>query len=65
MKRKYLRPMTEVCLLSAEHQLLKISAGTSDPKEGGDPAGGDGDTSNPFNPGKSNVWQFDDGELDM
>ena len=50
MKKIYCSPVTTLIVFEAEEKLLTISAGTTDPEEGGDPTGGsgNGNTPNPF-----------------
>ena len=40
MKKIYCSPVTTLIVFEAEEKLLVISAGTTDPVEGGDPTGG-------------------------
>ena len=47
--------------------MLTISAGTTDPVEGGDPTGGNGSTPNPFaafGNAKRQIWDDDDEEME-
>lgn len=49
MKKEYQKPSLNVISMNVENQLLGVSAGTTDPEEGGDPTGGNGnDPDNPF-----------------
>ncbi len=63
MKKIYCSPVTTLIVFEAEAKLLTISAGTTDPVEGGDPTGGNGSTPNPFaafNHAKRHTWDDDD-----
>lgn len=52
--------------MKVENQLLGVSAGTTDPEEGGDPTGGNGGKQNPFeNLGGAKAGQFDVEEEDF
>ena len=52
-KMAYLQPVCTCVNVQAESHILVISAGTTDPVEGGDPTGGSGNGSapNPFTSG--------------
>jgi len=67
MKKIYCSPVTTLIVFEAEEKLLTISAGTTDPEEGGDPTGGNSPTTdNPFvTPGnaKRQLWDDDDEEM--
>lgn len=45
--------------MKVENQLLRVSAETTDPTEGGDPTGGNGEAPNPFEPSNAKAGQFD------
>ena len=63
MKKIYCSPVTTLIVFEAEVKLLTISAGTTDPVEGGDPTGGNGSTPNPFaafGNAKRHTWDDDD-----
>ena len=47
-KRTYCAPSVTRIFMDLQASILTISAGTSDPTEGGDPTGGNGSTPNPF-----------------
>lgn len=47
-KMSYLQPICTLVNVQVESHILKISAETTDPTEGGDPTGGDNSTPNPF-----------------
>ena len=67
MKKIYCSPVTTLIVFEAEEKLLTISAGTTDPEEGGDPTGGNGNARNPFvTPGnaKRQIWDDDDEEIE-
>ena len=67
MKKIYCSPVTTLIVFDAEAKLLVISAGTTDPVEGGDPTGGNGNARNPFvTPGnaKRQIWDDDDEEIE-
>lgn len=68
MKKIYCSPVTTLIVFEAEEKLLVISAGTTDPVEGGDPTGGNnGTTPNPFvTPGnaKRQLWDGEDEEME-
>lgn len=62
MKKDYQSPITNMLSIKVESQLLKVSnVTTTDPKDGGDPTGGNGDEKNPFAPsgGGAKSGQFD------
>ena len=60
MKKKYQKPSIDVTFMKVENQLLGVSAGTTDPEEGGDPTGGNGnDSDNPFKSSGAKAGQFD------
>lgn len=77
MKKEYQRPSINVISMKVENQLLGVSAGTTDPTEGGDPTGttvGGGGTvpggTEPGNPfqnsgGGAKAGQFDVEEEDF
>lgn len=65
MKRKYQIPRINVISMKVESQLLDVSAGTKDPTEGGDPTGGNGGTTNPFDQFGAKAGQFDIEEEDF
>lgn len=50
MKKEYQSPSINVISMKVENRLLDVSTTTTDPKEGGDPTGGNGETPNPFTP---------------
>lgn len=62
MKKIYCSPVTTLIVFEAEEKLLVISAGTTDPVEGGDPTppGSNGSTPNPFGNAKRQIWDGDD-----
>ena len=67
MKKIYCSPVTTLIVFEAEEKLLVISAGTTDPVEGGDPTGGNGSTPNPFasfGNAKRQIWDDDDEEME-
>ena len=67
MKKIYCSPVTKLIVFEAEEKLLTISAGTTDPVEGGDPTGGNGSTPNPFaafGNAKRQIWDDDDEEME-
>lgn len=52
MKKNYQSPRTDIFSVSMESQLLGVSnVTTTDPKDGGDPTGGNGSDPNPFGSG--------------
>ena len=61
MKKEYQSPSINVISMKVENHLLDVSnATTTDPKEGGDPTGGNNGP-NPFkNLGGAKAGQFDD-----
>lgn len=60
MKRKYQIPHISVISMKVEDQLLAISnVTTTDPTDGGDPTGGNGNTPNPFKTSGAKAVQFD------
>lgn len=63
MKKDYQSPITNMLSIKVESQLLKVSnVTTTDPKDGGDPIGGNGDDpNNPFinSGGGAKAGQFD------
>lgn len=66
MKKKYQKPSMDVTFMKVENQLLGVSAGTTDPEEGGDPTGGNGnDPDNPFKSSGAKAGQFDVEEEDF
>lgn len=66
MKKEYQKPSMDVTSLKVENQLLGVSAGTTDPEEGGDPTGGNDGKRNPFeNLGGAKAGQFDVEEEDF
>ena len=69
MKKDYQSPITNMLSIKVESQLLKVSnVTTTDPTEGGDPTGGNGnDPNNPFiNSGNgAKAGQFDVEEEDL
>lgn len=65
MKKNYQSPITNMLSIKVESQLLKVSnVTTTDPTEGGDPTGGNGDQNNPFKPSGAKSGQFDVEEED-
>ena len=46
--KTYLKPIMTVYKMQTESSFLTFSAGTTNPVEGGDPTGGNGETPNPF-----------------
>ena len=46
--KTYLKPIMMVYKMQTESSFLTFSAGTTNPVEGGDPTGGNGETPNPF-----------------
>ena len=67
MKKIYCSPVTTLIVFEAEEKLLVISAGTTDPVEGGDPTGSNNDTHNPFasfGNAKRQIWDDDDEEME-
>ena len=68
MKKIYCSPVTTLIVFEAEEKLLVISAGTTDPVEGGDPTGGNSPTTdNPFatlGNAKRQIWDDDDEEME-
>ncbi len=66
MKKEYQKPSMDVTFMKVENQLLGVSAGTTDPEEGGDPTGGNDGKRNPFeNLGGAKAGQFDVEEEDF
>ena len=68
MKKIYCSPVTTLIVFEAEEKLLTISAGTTDPEEGGDPTppGSNGSAPNPFatlGNAKRQIWDDDDVEM--
>ena len=66
MKKIYCSPVTTLIVFEAEAKLLTISAGTTDPVEGGDPTGGNNGISNPFaafGNTKRQIWDDEDEEM--
>ena len=68
MKKIYCSPLTTLIVLEAEEKLLTISAETTNPVEGGDPTGGNGNGSTPnpfasFGNAKRQIWDDDDEEM--
>lgn len=66
MKKIYCSPVTTLIVFEAEEKLLVISAGTTDPVEGGDPTGGNNGISNPFasfGNAKRQIWDDEDEEM--
>ena len=66
MKKIYCSPVTTLIVFEAEEKLLVISAGTTDPVEGGDPTGGNNGISNPFaafGNTKRQIWDDEDEEM--
>lgn len=59
-KKTYCKPATEVVLLKMEGPFMEISAGTADPKEGGDPTKPKGSSTpserSPFGNAKPSLW---------
>ena len=53
-KSPYQQPVCVLYNLKIESHILRISAETTDPVEGGDPTGGDPSVPNPFKPRKVN-----------
>lgn len=62
MKKEYQSPSINVISMKVENHLLGVSTGTTDPKEGGDPTGGNGGTPNPFKPSGAKAGLFDEKE---
>jgi conserved domain protein len=60
--KEYVKPSVAVYLAQHESALLEISAETTNPKEGGDPTGGDKTTPNPFGPSSAKEQWFDEEE---
>ena len=63
MKKIYCSPVTTLIVFEAEEKLLTISAGTTDPEEGGDPTRGNASTPNPIaalGNAKRQIWDDDD-----
>lgn len=60
--KEYVKPSVAVYLAQHERALLVISAETTNPKEGGDPTGGDNTTPNPFGPSSAKEQGFDEEE---
>lgn len=58
MKKEYQSPSINVISMKVENHLLGVSTGTTDPQEGGDPTGGNGETPNPFKPSGAKAGQF-------
>lgn len=58
----YVKPGVAVYLAQYESALLVISAETTNPKEGGDPTGGDPTTPNPFGTSSAKEQWFDEEE---
>ena len=69
MKKDYQSPITNMLSIKVESQLLVVSnVTTTDPTEGGDPTGGNGDDqNNPFlnSGGGAKAGQFDVEEEDL
>ena len=66
MKKIYCSPVTTLIVFEAEEKLLVISAGTTDPVEGGDPTGGNNGPSNQFaafGNAKRQIWDDEDEEM--
>ena len=59
-KETYLQPVCTIIKLQTESHMMVISAGTTNPKEGGDPTGGNGNTPNPFGASPSKFQWFDE-----
>lgn len=57
-KMSYLQPVCTLVKVQIESHILKISAETKSPTEGGDPTGGNGSTPNPFGStsAKESLW---------
>ncbi len=55
-KGTYLQPTCTSVEILVENYLLAFSAGTTPPKEGGDPTDGNGDTPNPFKNTPENIF---------
>lgn len=51
--------------MKVESHLLDVSVTTKDPKEDGDPTGGNGNTPNPFKPSSAKAGLFDEVEEDF
>ncbi len=60
--KEYVKPSVAVYLAQHESALLEISAETTNPKEGGDPTGGDNTTPNPFGSSSAKEQWFDEEE---
>lgn len=58
--KEYVKPSVAVYLAQHESALLEISAETTNPKEGGDPTGGDNTTPNPFGSSSAKEQWFDE-----
>lgn len=66
MKKEYQRPSINVISMKVENHLLGVSnATTTDPTDGGDPTGGNGNTPNPFDQLGPKAKQFDVEEEDF
>lgn len=67
MKKEYQSPSMDVTFMKVENHLLEVSnVTTTDPTDGGDPTGGNGNKKNPFdNLGGAKAGQFDVEEEDF
>ncbi|RGK98253.1 aminotransferase [Prevotella disiens] len=65
MKKEYQSPIINVISMKVESHLLDVSVTTTDPKEGGDPTGGNGETPNPFKPSSAKAGLFNEEEEDF
>lgn len=59
MKKKYQIPSINAISIKVESHLLDATVTTTDPKDGGDPAGGNDGKPNPFKPSNAKAGQFD------
>ena len=65
MKKEYQSPSINVISMKVESHLLDVSVTTTDPKEGGDPTGSNGETPNPFKTSSAKAGLFDEVEEDF
>ena len=68
MKKNYQSPITNMLSIKVDSQLLGVSnVTTTDPTEGGDPTGGNGNTPNPFGAksGQFDLEEEDEEEGDL
>lgn len=59
MKKKYQIPIINAISIKVESHLLDATVTTTDPKDGGDPTGGNGGDPNPFKPSNAKAGLFD------